>query len=124
MTAYGYRNLIVWQKAIDLVIAVYELTAQFPSSERFGLASQLQRATVSIASNIAEGSKRGTKKDFRQFLQISFGSGAEVETQIEIVKRLPWSKEMNFLLIDQLLDDVMRLLNRLIQPRNVFSNDE
>ncbi len=111
---HGYKNLIVWQKSMDLVVAVYKLTDKFPKSEIYGLISQMRRCAVSIPSNIAEGSKRRTQKDFRQFLFISFSSGSELETQIEIVKRLPFSKDLNFQEVDKLLDEVMRMLNKML----------
>lgn len=107
----NYKNLVVWQKGIELVVEVYTLTEQFPKSEIFGLSSQMRRCSVSILSNIAEGSKRGSPKDFRQFLLIAFGSGAELETQVEIAKRLVFSKTLNFSKIDNLLNEVMRILN-------------
>ena len=89
MQIQSYRDLIVWQKAVELSVAVYGLTEHYPKEEIYGLISQMRRASVSIASNIAEGRYRGTRKDFCQFLRIAFGSGAELETQIEISKRLP-----------------------------------
>ena len=113
--AESYRDLIVWQRAIELVVEVYAITEQFPSSEKFGLISQMQRCAVSIASNIAEGRYRGTRKDYLQFLRISFGSGAELETQIEISKRLPKTREINYARADKLLEEVMRMLNSMIQ---------
>lgn len=73
---------------MDLVELVYEITKSLPPVERFGLSSQLQRAAVSIPSNIAEGSKRSTRADFRQFCKIALGSAAEVETQLLIIDRL------------------------------------
>src|SRR3989338_3615584 len=85
---HSYRDLVVWQKAMDLVIAVYRLTEIFPVNEQYGLTAQIKRAAISIPSNIAEGRRRGTRKDYRQFLIIAYGSGAELETQSEIAKRL------------------------------------
>lgn len=111
---HGYKKLIVWQKSMDLVIEIYDLTEKFPKSEIYGLVSQMRRCAVSIPSNIAEGSKRRTQKDFRQFLIISYGSGSELETQIEIVKRLPYSKNFNFQRVDNLLDEIMRMLNKML----------
>lgn len=113
MSSKSYKDLIVWQKSIDLVVAVYELAEYFPKSEVFGLSSQMKRSAVSIASNIAEGSKRGTKKDFRQFLLMAYGSGAELETQIFIAKKLPFGKSLNYKTVDALLEEVMKMLNRL-----------
>ncbi|MFZ2300232.1 MAG: four helix bundle protein [Candidatus Moraniibacteriota bacterium] len=109
----SYKDLIVWQKALQLVAAVYELTAAFPSQEMYGLTSQMRRAAVSIPSNIAEGSRRSTQKDFRHFLLIAYGSGSELETQIEVVKILPFGKNADFSRVDSLLIEVMRMLNSL-----------
>jgi four helix bundle protein len=111
---HSYKSLIVWQKAVDLVVLIYELIELFPKTERYGLSSQMTRAAVSIPSNIAEGRRRGTKKDFKHFLQIAFASGAELETQIEICKRLPWGKGISFDVAEQILLEVMKMLNRMI----------
>ncbi len=78
----------MWKQAIDLTTLVYEFTASFPRQEIYGLSSQMRRAAVSIASNIAEGSARGTRRDFRQFVKQAQGSNAELQTQILIAKRL------------------------------------
>lgn len=107
----SYKKLIVWQKAVDLSVETYLLTERFPKEEIYGLTSQMRRAAVSIASNIAEGRSRGTRKDFLQFLRIAFGSGAELETQIEIAKRLQKTKVLDYKTADALLDEIMRMLN-------------
>lgn len=83
-----YRKLIVWQKSVTLAQEIYTLSATFPASERYGLVSQMQRAAVSIASNIAEGSGRNGKKEFVQFLFIAQGSACELETQMEIAYKI------------------------------------
>ena len=111
---HSYKDLIVWQKSVDLVIAVYTLTDRFPPNERFGLTSQMRRAAVSIPSNIAEGKLRGHTKECRQFFFISFGSGGELETQIEIAKRLYKERKLDFTKTDSLLSKVMKMLNKLI----------
>ena len=110
----SYKDLIVWQKSIQLVIEVYNVTNKFPKSEIYGLTSQIRRSSVSIPANIAEGSRRGTRKEYRQFLKISFGSGSELETLIEIVKNLPFGKNINFEKIDNLLNEIMKMLNKLL----------
>ena len=110
----SYENLIAWQKSMDLAVLVYELTDKFPKEELYGLTSQLKRAAISIPSNIAEGSRRGTKKDFRNFLFNSFGSGAELETQIKLAKRLKYGIRDDYVETDKLLDEVMRMLNKLV----------
>ena len=83
-----FRDLVVWQRAIDFATIVYKITSHFPATEIYGLTSQLRRASVSISSNIAEGSKRGSKKEFAHFLRMAQGSWAEIESQILIAKNL------------------------------------
>ena len=117
----SYNDLIVWQKSMDLVVEVYKLTENFPKSEMYGLISQMRRASVSIPSNIAEGRRRGSRKDFCRFLYNSFGSGSELETQIEVSKRLPFGKELAFSKVDSLLDEVMKMLSKMIQSLKTTS---
>lgn len=116
-----YRDLIVWQRSMELVVAIHELTSHFPSEEKFGLVSQMRRAAVSIPSNIAEGRRRGTKKGFLSFLRIAYGSGSELETQIEISKRLPETKHLRYEEADTLLNEVMRMLNSMLRQLNPSS---
>ena len=113
-TMQSYQNLVVWQKAMDLVIAVYSLTLQFPESEKYGLIAQMRRSAVSIPSNIAEGKRRGSQKDFRRFLLIAFGSGAELETQLAIAQRFSYRRKLDYAKVDNLLPEVMKMLNVLI----------
>jgi len=87
----SYKELIVWQKSIQLVTDIYKLTKTFPKEELYGLASQMQRAVVSIPSNIAEGNDRNSSKEFSQFLRIARGSLAELETQIIISEKLEYT---------------------------------
>lgn len=113
MATHKYQDLIVWKKSMELVTLIYQMTLQFPDEEKYGLVGQMRRCAISIPSNIAEGSRRGSKKDFRKFILISFGSGAELETQLEISKRLKYvalSDAKNTFL---LLEEVMRMLNKL-----------
>jgi four helix bundle protein len=88
MMVTSYRDLIVWQKAMDLVVAVYELTDKFPREEIFGLTFQLRKAAVSVPSNIAEGHARRSTREFLHHLSISRGSIAEVETQTLVAIRI------------------------------------
>ncbi len=83
-----HKRLDVWQLSMDLVTEVYRLTEKFPAAEQYGLTAQLRRAAVSIASNIAEGAARSTKREFANFLHIAQGSMSELDTQIEIALRL------------------------------------
>lgn len=121
MKIESYKDLIVWQKSMDLVIEIYKITSAYPKSELYGLVSQTRRCVVSIPSNIAEGRRRGSRKDFRQFLIIAFGSGAELETQIQIVKRLPLGENINFKKVHSLLDEVMKMLNKMISSLQATS---
>lgn len=109
-----YKELIVWQKSYQLSLLVYQLTSKFPKSEVYSLSSQLRRASVSIPSNIAEGYCRYSKKEYIQFLQISFGSGAELETQLMIAKDLNYVSETEFVKVNDLIEQVMKMLNSLI----------
>jgi len=99
---------------MDLVEATYELTEQFPVSETYGLVTQMRRAAVSIPSNIAEGRRRGTKKEYRHFLLMAAGSAAELDTQLEIVKRLPFGRNLDTRKVDSLLEEVAKMLSTMI----------
>lgn len=112
---YSYKNLVVWQRAMELVVSVYELTENYPNEERYGLTSHTRKTAISIPSNIAEGRFRSTRKDFMQFLRIAYASGAELETQIEIAKRLSKTKHLEYGKVDSLLDEVMKMLNVMIR---------
>lgn len=110
----SYKDLIVWQRAMELVEEIYTLTNEFPKEETFGLVNQMRRATVSIPSNIAEGRTRSYRKEYRQFLLNAYGSGAELETQVLISKKLPKTKNLDYKKVDELLNEIMRMLNTLI----------
>ncbi len=91
-----YRDLVVWQKSMDLVVDVYRITEKFPKIEIYGIISQMRRSAVSIPSNIAEGSKRGGRKEYRNFTLIAYGSCVELKTQLEIAKRLEFVLQKEF----------------------------
>jgi four helix bundle protein len=110
----GYRELVVWNKSMELAREVYELTSHFPKEERYGLTSQMRRAAVSIPSNIAEGSKRGTKKDFVGFLRTTLGSAAELETQLILTERLSLAQNPSYAGAHRLLDEVTRMLMTMV----------
>ena len=115
----SYRDLVVWQKDIDLVEEVYRLTAQFPNYERYGLAGQMQRAAVSVPSNIAEGHERHHLNEYLQHLSIALASLAEVETQLEIARRLKYVAQNDSDQIEKQTDS----LGRQIRPlRNSLAN--
>jgi four helix bundle protein len=111
--AKSFRELKVWKLSIDLTVLVYGLTAEFPKSEIYGLSSQMQRAAVSIASNIAEGSARSTRKDFRQFVSIARGSNCELQTQLLIANRLGLAEEHRIGEIEMLSHEVGQMLSGL-----------
>jgi four helix bundle protein len=110
----SYRDLVAWQKAMDLVTEIYRVTHKFPKDELFGLTSQLLRAAVSIPSNIAEGRGRSSLGEFRLFLGNAMGSLAEVETQISIAQNLQYIDEATTSSLLDLSSEVGRVLNGLI----------
>lgn len=114
MTSRSYRDLLVWQKGVELVKAVYALTEQFPKREQYALANQLQRCAVSVPSNIAEGQARGSRKDFRRFLRMSLGSLAEVDTQLEIASQLGYAPKESLSERTELILELRRMLFSLI----------
>ena len=114
MPVKNYRDLVVWQKAMDLVIMVYRSTAAFPHEELYGLRNQLRRAAVSIPSNIAEGQGRHTTREFLSFLSIANGSLREVETQSMIASRLHYITEERESELLGLAAEVGRLRNGLV----------
>jgi four helix bundle protein len=113
----SFRNLIVWQRSIELTLAVYELTSKFPASKRFGLTNQLRRASVSVASNIAEGFGRATKGEYVQFLGHARGSNSEVETQIVISKALGFGAKDLLQKTEDLCNEVGRMLGALMKSQ-------
>ena len=109
-----YRDLIVWQKGIALTKAVYSLTRRFPKYEIFALTDQLQRAAVSVPSNIAEGQARQHTGEFRQFLYMALGSLAELDTQVTIAQELKYVSVEECLQIDRLITEMRKMLHTLI----------
>jgi four helix bundle protein len=109
----SYRDLIVWQKAMDFVELVYRCTKAFPKEELYGLTSQLRRAVVSVPCNIAEGHGRQSTREFLNFLSIAYGSLNEAQTQILIAERLNYLGEQERLTLFELSFEVARLLNGL-----------
>jgi four helix bundle protein len=111
--AQNYKDLVVWQKGITLAKAIYQLTARFPSEEKFGLVAQMRRAAVSIPSNIAEGQARHTTGEFIQFISHAEGSTAELETQLILGVELGFTVKEKTTNEFILLDDIRRMLNGL-----------
>lgn len=114
----SHRDLIVWQKAMDLVVEVYALTARFPQNEMYRLTAQLTRAVASVPANIAEGHARSTAKDYANFLAIARGSLAETETFILLAERLGYVNAETTLAAASLIDEVGRMLSTLRRRLN------
>jgi four helix bundle protein len=108
-----HEKLDVWQKAIDLVVEVYKATEHFPREEKFGLTSQVRRAAVSIAANIAEGAGRKSNKEFMYFLSNAQGSTSEVETELLIACRLSYLSRSSFASLQTSLDKIGQMIHGL-----------
>lgn len=102
-----HKRLIAWQKSMDLVVLIYELTKSFPREETYGLTSQMRRAAVSAPSNIAEGAADRSKDQFRNFLRTAIGSLNELNTQLEIAFRIGYLSETSHVSAQQLLDECL-----------------
>jgi four helix bundle protein len=109
-TGEAFHDLVVWQRAVELSLAIYRLTNSFPSSERFGLTNQLRRASVSVASNIAEGYGRSTRGEYVLFLGHARGSNCELLTQLVIANGLGFGRESERTLAEGLANEVGRML--------------
>ncbi len=108
----GFKDLLVWQKSIDLVVSVYKLVKILPKEETYALSDQIRRAIVSVPSNIAEGFGRNSTKEYIQFLYISLGSASEVETQIIIGHRIGYFKDIEQYIEN--INEIKKMLNGLI----------
>lgn len=113
-----FKKLKVWQKSIDLVKIIYQNTKKFPKEEIFGLTSQIRRSAISIPSNIAEGSGRGTDKELNRFLNIAKGSSFELETQLIISLELDYISKNTFDKINLLSEEVQKMLAGLQKNLN------
>jgi four helix bundle protein len=109
----SFRDLEVWKMSIDLTALIYELTSEFPKQEIYGLTSQMRRAAVSIASNIAEGSARGTRRDFKQFVKQAEGGNCELQTQLTISKRLGFGHAARISSAEMLSTEIGKMLGGL-----------
>ena len=109
----SYKDLIVWQKSVELVKEIYRLTAKFPPKEQYGLTMQMRRAVVSIPSNIAEGYGRKSPKEYAQHFSIAYGSALELETQVYIAKELTLAEKQDYTSSELLLVEVARMLNSM-----------
>jgi len=114
----SYKDLIAWQKGMDLVAAVYDATDRFPSHEQFGLVSQLRRAAVSVPSNIAEGKAHYSNRDFVRFLRHARGSLAEIESQVLIARKRKYLDTETAANLTHKIDELGRILSGLITSLN------
>lgn len=105
----NYKDLILWQRAVDLAVNIYHLTNNFPKEEQYGLISQIRRSAVSIPSNLAEGAGRNTTKDFNNFLGISYGSSCELDTQLIIANRVGFLDNNDFDLLNKEVNEIQRM---------------
>jgi four helix bundle protein len=117
---HNFKNLKVWQKSVDLAVRVYEVTTEFPNSEKFGMSSQMRRAGVSIPSNIAEGTAKSSAKAFSNSLEISLGESFELETQCIIAKRV---KLISSDIADSLESDISEIQRMIIGLKSSLEND-
>ena len=115
MSLQSYRDLVVWQKAMDLVEEIYRLTKMLPKEELYALATQIRRAAISIPANIAEGYGRLHRKEYLNHLSIARGSLMEVETQLELIVRLHYGSREQVRIAWALTQEIGRLLNSLLR---------
>jgi four helix bundle protein len=109
----SYRDLKVWQTAVELTLEIYRITESFPRSEQFGLTSQLRRASVSVASNLAEGHARTTRGEYRHFLSIARGSAIEVEVQLFLAEQIGYVESPRLITARDHCDAVSRMITNL-----------
>jgi four helix bundle protein len=114
MSTRSYRDLVVWQKSMDLVEEIYRLTKLLPKEEIFGIANQLRRAAISIPSNIAEGNTRNSQKEYVRFLSIARGSESEIETRLEVCLRIGYFNEEQTRKASALCIEVGKMLYSMI----------
>lgn len=107
----SYKDLLVWKESYKLAKQIYRLTERFPSTERYGMTSQMRRAAVSVASNLAEGSRRRGAREMKNFCAIAFGSASELEVQLSLSKDLHFAPVVDFEESEQTLQSTLRLLN-------------
>ena len=117
-----FRTLNVWQKSHNLTLAIYRLTREFPEDEKFGLTSQIRRAAVSIGSNLAEGSGRGSDADYLRFVHIASGSASEVEYQLLVARDLSYVSGPHLNELETQVQEIKRMLGGLIRRLNANRN--
>ncbi|MFD2531908.1 four helix bundle protein [Gracilimonas halophila] len=105
-----YKNLEIWQRSVALATEVYSATKSFPKEEKYGITSQIRRCSVSVPSNIAEGAGRGSKKEFKRFLNIAYGSIYELETQLLISRNLDYLNEQTHKKLSEEIDQIQKMI--------------
>ena len=120
--AHNYKNLKVWQNAMEIAVDVYQLTLLYPKDEQYGISSQLKRCAISIPSNIAEGSGRSTDKEFARFLSIALGSSYELECQLLLSNKLNLAKELNLTTVLEKVSEVQKMIYKL--RNNLINNSK
>ena len=111
----NYKELIIWQKGIEIVKKIYKLAKQFPTEEKYGLVSQMTRAAVSISANIAEGSSRNSDKDYARFLQVALGSAFEVQTYLVIAREMSLAKVIDIEEIEIMIEEEIKMIHSFIK---------
>ena len=124
MTVNSYKDLDVWNKGIEIVDHVYEVTSQFPKEETYGLAAHMQKTAISVPSNIAEGHARQHTREYQQFCHIALGSCAELVTQLTIAERRRYLSDEEFAKLEDELDHESRMLQNLIRSLKDKSSKE
>jgi len=119
----SFKELRVWKQSYELVLAIYQITKNFPKDELYGIVSQMRRASISIVSNIAEGYARKSKMEYIQFLSIAYSSLSELETQIMLSKDLSYLAEENYIKLMEMKDQVGGMLYKLIQKLRFASTE-
>jgi four helix bundle protein len=117
---HNYRELRIWQRSMNFVARIYEVSASFPAEERYGLTSQLRRCAVSIPSNISEGAGRATNVQFKRFLEYSMGSINEAQTQIELARRFKYISDD---ICGQLLDEALQIYKMILTFYNSLKSE-
>ena len=115
---HKFKELEIWKRSRLFCLEIYKITSQFPESEKFGLTNQLRRASVSIPSNIAEGSSRSSNKDFERFLQITLGSAYEIETQLLIAYDLKFIDNEELEILSQNLESIIKMTSKFKSTLN------
>lgn len=118
---HNYKELRIWQEAMEVAQAVYQITSAFPANEKFGLTSQINRAAISIPSNIAEGAGRSTNKEFSYFISVALGSAYELETQLLLASRIGLTKVSD---IEKPLLDLERVQKMLYKFKQTLKPDK